>query len=231
MRKSFDLVTGYGPNMTEGRRPLLVILHHCNTHVSMHHANTYRSMLSSCAQNLLGHLATMSSLPCMLPCTPRPFSDAFQKLDELAAAWAAGKWLLRIVFLETVAGVPGMVAGMLRHMRSLRRMERDRGWIHTLLEEACAPLKPLTAPLKTLSCTVLALGTLELHHEPPHIPASDCPSKPLNCTVNPSLEHPQHAQQGLLSILSFILPEPAAAPCERAGRACARRRRTSACTC
>ena len=49
---------------------------------------------------------------------------------------AAGKWLLRIVFLETVAGVPGMVAGMLRHMRSLRRMERDRGWIHTLLEEA-----------------------------------------------------------------------------------------------
>lgn len=29
-----------------------------------------------------------------------------------------------------------MVAGMLRHMRSLRRMERDHGWIHTLLEEA-----------------------------------------------------------------------------------------------
>ena len=51
----------------------------------------------------------------------------------------AGKWLLRIVFLETVAGVPGMVAGMLRHMRSLRRMERDRGWIHTLLEEARMP--------------------------------------------------------------------------------------------
>ena len=25
---------------------------------------------------------------------------------------------------------------MLRHMRSLRTMERDHGWIHTLLEEA-----------------------------------------------------------------------------------------------
>ena len=25
---------------------------------------------------------------------------------------------------------------MLRHMRSLRRMDRDHGWIHTLLEEA-----------------------------------------------------------------------------------------------
>lgn len=34
------------------------------------------------------------------------------------------------------AGVPGMVGGMLRHMRSLRSMRRDNGWIHTLLEEA-----------------------------------------------------------------------------------------------
>ncbi len=25
---------------------------------------------------------------------------------------------------------------MLRHLRSLRRMQRDHGWIHTLLEEA-----------------------------------------------------------------------------------------------
>jgi len=29
-----------------------------------------------------------------------------------------------------------MTAGMLRHLRSLRRMDRDHGWIHTLLEEA-----------------------------------------------------------------------------------------------
>ncbi|HAW93609.1 MULTISPECIES: alternative oxidase [unclassified Arsukibacterium] len=42
----------------------------------------------------------------------------------------------RAVILETVAGVPGMVAGMLRHMRSLRRMEEDHGWIRTLLDEA-----------------------------------------------------------------------------------------------
>lgn len=45
-------------------------------------------------------------------------------------------WIRRCLFLETVAGVPGMVAGMLRHMESLRRMKRDNGWIHTLLEEA-----------------------------------------------------------------------------------------------
>jgi threonyl-tRNA synthetase len=46
------------------------------------------------------------------------------------------RWLTRILFLETLAGVPGMVAAMLRHFRSLRDMRRDHGWIHTLLEEA-----------------------------------------------------------------------------------------------
>ncbi|KAJ5832821.1 Alternative oxidase [Penicillium riverlandense] len=46
------------------------------------------------------------------------------------------KWLARFIFLESVAGVPGMVGGMLRHLRSLRRMKRDNGWIETLLEEA-----------------------------------------------------------------------------------------------
>lgn len=45
-------------------------------------------------------------------------------------------WLQRFIFLETVAGVPGMVAGMVRHTRSLRGLRRDHGWIHTLLEEA-----------------------------------------------------------------------------------------------
>lgn len=46
------------------------------------------------------------------------------------------QWLNRVLFLESVAGVPGMVAGMLRHLRSLRTMRRDNGWIETLLEEA-----------------------------------------------------------------------------------------------
>jgi ubiquinol oxidase len=29
-----------------------------------------------------------------------------------------------------------MVAGMLRHLHSMRRMKRDHGWIETLLEES-----------------------------------------------------------------------------------------------
>ena len=43
----------------------------------------------------------------------------------------------RAVVLETIAGVPGMVAGMLIHLRSLRKMERGNGtMIHEMLEEA-----------------------------------------------------------------------------------------------
>jgi len=40
------------------------------------------------------------------------------------------------VVLETVAAVPGIVAAFHRHMRSLRRMQRDHGWINPLQEEA-----------------------------------------------------------------------------------------------
>jgi|EP00670_Eutreptiella_braarudii_P006737 threonyl-tRNA synthetase len=60
----------------------------------------------------------------------------FDKVTGYPNLNSEGAWLHRILFLETVAGVPGFVAGMMRHMRSLRRMQRDQGWIHTLLEEA-----------------------------------------------------------------------------------------------
>ncbi|KAG0035724.1 inducible alternative oxidase 2 [Podila clonocystis] len=46
------------------------------------------------------------------------------------------KYIHRVVALETVAAVPGMVAGMLRHLRSLRRCSHDGGWISHLLHEA-----------------------------------------------------------------------------------------------
>eukprot|EP00798_Chlamydomonas_sp_ICE-L_P023800 gene23800-9362_t len=46
------------------------------------------------------------------------------------------KWLRRIIYLESIAGVPGIVAGLLRHMRALRTMQKDGGWIHTLIAES-----------------------------------------------------------------------------------------------
>ncbi|EMC96090.1 hypothetical protein BAUCODRAFT_148923 [Baudoinia panamericana UAMH 10762] len=52
------------------------------------------------------------------------------------SAMTERQWMIRFIFLESVAGVPGMVAGMLRHLHSMRRMKRDNGWIETLLEES-----------------------------------------------------------------------------------------------
>ncbi|GMF58422.1 unnamed protein product [[Candida] boidinii] len=46
------------------------------------------------------------------------------------------KWLNRIIFLESVAGVPGSVAGFLRHLQSLRLLRRDKAFIETLYDEA-----------------------------------------------------------------------------------------------
>lgn len=42
----------------------------------------------------------------------------------------------RAVVLETVAAVPGMVGATMNHLRCLRRMCNDRGWIKTLMDEA-----------------------------------------------------------------------------------------------
>jgi len=69
------------------------------------------------------------------------FSDriayAFTKfLRFFADTFFAKRYGHRAVVLETVAAVPGMIAGALQHLRALRRMESDRGWIRTLLDEA-----------------------------------------------------------------------------------------------
>jgi len=72
---------------------------------------------------------------------PRDRSDraayAFVRfLRFIADAFFARRYGHRAVVLETVAAVPGMVGGSLQHLRSLRRMEDDHGWIRILLDEA-----------------------------------------------------------------------------------------------
>ena len=69
------------------------------------------------------------------------FSDrvalSFTKfLRFLADTFFKKRYGHRAVVLETVAAVPGMVAGMLLHLKSLRKMEDDKGWIKILLDEA-----------------------------------------------------------------------------------------------
>jgi len=57
-------------------------------------------------------------------------------LRFFADALFAKRYGHRVIVLETVAAVPGIVAGTLQHLRALRHMEGDQGWIRTLLDEA-----------------------------------------------------------------------------------------------
>jgi ubiquinol oxidase len=72
---------------------------------------------------------------------PQGFSDrfalGFTKLLRLCAdTFFAKKYGHRAIVLETVAAVPGMVGATLTHLRCLREMKDDDGWIRTLMEEA-----------------------------------------------------------------------------------------------
>ncbi|MGD5207890.1 alternative oxidase, partial [Xanthomonas citri pv. citri] len=72
---------------------------------------------------------------------PADWRDRFARgvtkcLRFCADTFFAKRYGHRAVVLETVAAVPGMVGATCTHLRSLRRMEDDRGWIRTLMEEA-----------------------------------------------------------------------------------------------
>ena len=72
---------------------------------------------------------------------PRTFSDRVARgfttfLRFIADTFFAKRYGHRAVVLETVAAVPGMVGATLQHLKSLRRMRNDGGWIHALLAEA-----------------------------------------------------------------------------------------------
>jgi len=65
------------------------------------------------------------------------FAYGFTKLLRFCAdTFFAKRYGNRAIVLETVAAVPGMVGATLTHLRCLRSMSDDEGWIRTLLEEA-----------------------------------------------------------------------------------------------
>ena len=73
---------------------------------------------------------------------PKNFSDLFalsmtRFFRFVADTFFAKRYGHRAVVLETIAGVPGMVAGMLIHLRSLRKMQTGYGdQIREMLAEA-----------------------------------------------------------------------------------------------
>ena len=65
------------------------------------------------------------------------FALGFTKLLRWCAdTFFAKRYGHRAIVLETVAAVPGMVGATITHLKCLRRMVDDEGWIRTLLEEA-----------------------------------------------------------------------------------------------
>ena len=62
-------------------------------------------------------------------------------LFDAVSGWNFGevtkaKIMRRVIFLETVAAIPGFVAAMVRHFKSLRNMSRDGGMLNMFLDEA-----------------------------------------------------------------------------------------------
>lgn len=73
--------------------------------------------------------------------TPRTMSDrvalrVVKTMRIFADAFFARRYGHRAVVLETVAAVPGMVGGLLQHLKAVRHIRDDQGWIRELLEEA-----------------------------------------------------------------------------------------------
>jgi len=63
--------------------------------------------------------------------TARKITDTCSWYDP--AKMSDRSWLNRFIWLETVAAVPGMVGGGSRHMKSVRRLKGDNGWINHLI--------------------------------------------------------------------------------------------------
>jgi hypothetical protein len=57
----------------------------------------------------------------------RAIRTAFDTATAYGYNMTTSKYLTRMIVLETVAGIPGMVGGVQRHLRSLRTMKRDYG--------------------------------------------------------------------------------------------------------
>ena len=84
---------------------------------------------------------TQSPQTAMLHRAPEDLGDrvalGFVKaLRFVADRFFSGRYGHRAVVLETVAAVPGMVGGLLQHLKALRHIRDDQGWIRELLDEA-----------------------------------------------------------------------------------------------
>lgn len=98
---------------------------------STRYSNTTPELLNALRE------ADFSLMPHKMPEGPMDKIANFiiQRLREITDWYFKDDLLKRAMMLETVAAVPGMVAGMLHHLNSLRNL-KSNNWIKTLLDEA-----------------------------------------------------------------------------------------------
>jgi ubiquinol oxidase len=73
--------------------------------------------------------------------TPKTFSDKIAKTIVHTSARCADmlfgkRYGHRAIVLETIAAVPGIVGALFQHLKSLRHIKNDNGWVRELLDEA-----------------------------------------------------------------------------------------------
>ncbi len=73
--------------------------------------------------------------------TPETLSDRFAATAERLLTATVGALFGRrygdqVIVLETIAAVPAMVAASLLHLKCLRQLIDDRGWVRTFMDEA-----------------------------------------------------------------------------------------------
>lgn len=69
-------------------------------------------------------------------CSDRVAAGIARIMASVAAVLFGRRYGDRVIVLETIAAVPGMVAATLLHFKCLRRMVDDQGWVRIFMDEA-----------------------------------------------------------------------------------------------
>lgn len=141
MRGGFDLATRYPSkrdfSMIKGREKDVV---KTSTQARKEHEHKQHEMDTVTSASTGATAATTAAHSAFAfasaDVTPLPKSMALDEMRAKGLSFTPSQWLQRFIFLESVAGVPGMVAATARHLHSLRLLRRDGGWIHELLQDA-----------------------------------------------------------------------------------------------
>lgn len=138
MRGGFDLATRYPSKrnfpLLEGRGKEVV---KTSTQARLkHEQQRQRQQSTQQITDKIDNSANDSLVDTAQSSTSLPPAMALDEMRAKGLSFTPSQWLQRFVFLESVAGVPGMVGATARHLHSLRLLRRDGGWIHELLQDA-----------------------------------------------------------------------------------------------